>query len=163
MTTTAPSTLKDKINCSTPVLILLNFATAGIYLVLWLSRHYKTIDEVTGHKTANDTYITWMAVCLGLYGAFASDPTDETLLAIAGLLLIAYLVLAIVWSFKARTALQDYASRLGVEYSPNAILTFIGNVFFINYCINKLATLPQPGHPTTVSAANNDPSATPST
>ena len=130
--------LKDKINTKTMNLFLLTIATAGIYPLLWLYNNYKVIDKTTSSTTANDTYVIWIAVCVGLGGAF-SGLGEETLDAISGILTLASSVLYIVWAFRAKKALQEYSLNTHkIDFKMNAFYTLLFNIFYINYCINDL-------------------------
>lgn len=132
------SELKDKIGNKTLNIVLLSIATAGIYPLLWLWRNVRVINEVSGHQTASDVYLIWMAVCAGLSGVFAGSEDIFSLLVSAGLS-IALAVLYIVWAFAAKRALQDYAlTKHGVDLRMNGFYTFLFTVYYINYCINDL-------------------------
>ncbi|MDO9177669.1 MAG: DUF4234 domain-containing protein [Agitococcus sp.] len=130
--------LKDAIVCKTLMMALLTVATAGLYPLLWLYRHYRTIDEVTQVKTASDTLVIWIAVCIGIGGVLMHSGDDAS----AGFGLLVSLVaniLYIVWAFKAKAALEEYALReFKVDLRMNAFYTFVLNVFYINFTINSL-------------------------
>lgn len=139
-----PSTLSNAINSKTLIFFLLSFASVGVYLVLWVFKTYPIIDRVTGAKTADEHYVIWIAICLGLYGLLGNT-NDDALVMIALLLFLGYQTLLILWAFRARKALQDYAIRdLGITLTLNPFLTFGFNVYYINFSINKLATLTPP-------------------
>ncbi|TWC60657.1 uncharacterized protein DUF4234 [Pseudomonas sp. SJZ080] len=128
--------LKDKINTKTWNLVLLSFATAGIYLILWLYKNNKIISDTT--KVVDDVYIIWIAVCAGLSGALANlgnvalDFTSIVLSLAGG-------VLYIVWAFKAKKALTEYAlNEHKIDLRMNAFYTFVFSLYYINYCINDL-------------------------
>ena len=54
-------------------------------------------------------------------------------------LTIASWVLYIVWSFKAKAALQEYAlNEHKIDLRMNAFYTFIFTIYYINYCVNDL-------------------------
>ena len=130
--------LKDKINTKTVNLVLLTFVTAGIYPILWLYTNYSVIDAITKKRTADNTFIIWIAVCVGLGGALAGSGED-VLDIISLLLTIASSVLYIVWAFKAKSALQEYAlTEHKIDLRMNGFYTFLFNVYYINYCINDL-------------------------
>ncbi len=130
--------LKDKIDTKTINLLLLTIATAGIYPILWLYENYKIIDTTTKIRTADNTYIIWIAVCAGLGSAFASNG-EEFMDVISGILSIASWVLYIVWAFRAKKALQEYAlNEHKIDLRMNRFYTFLLNVYYINYCINDL-------------------------
>lgn len=130
--------LKDQINTKTVNLVLLTVATAGIYPILWLDRNLPVLDKITGLKTADRIYIVWLAVCAGLSGAFTTSG-GGTMDAIGYLLTIATSVLYIVWAFRARKALQEYAlNEHRIDLRMNGFYTFIFHIYYINYCINDL-------------------------
>lgn len=130
--------LKDTINTKTLNFVLLTIATAGIYPILWLYNNYKVIDKITSSTTANETYVIWIAVCAGLGGAF-SGLGEEFLDLISGILTIALSVLYIVWAFRAKKAIQEYALNTHkIDFKMNGFYTFAFNVYYINYCINDL-------------------------
>ncbi|SFD57112.1 DUF4234 domain-containing protein [Pseudoalteromonas denitrificans] len=131
--------LKDQINTKTMNFVLLTIATAGIYPILWLYNNYQIIDKVSGIRTADNNYIIWIAVCIGLGGAF-SGTGDQVMDSIGGLLTIAASVLYIIWAFKAKKALQEYVlNTYKIDLKMNGIYTFFFNVYYINYCINDLS------------------------
>jgi hypothetical protein len=131
--------LKDQINTKTMNLLLLAIATAGIYLIIWLFNNYKVIDKTTASTTATDTFIIWIAVCVGLGGAFAGTG-EEIMDVLSGILTIASSVLYIVWAFRARKSLQEYALNTHkIDLKMNGFYTFIFNIYYINYCINDLS------------------------
>ena len=132
------SELKDEIDTKTLNLFLLTIATAGIYPMMWLYKNYKVINKITKIKTADDAYIIWIAVCVGLSGALVGNG-DETLDVIAGILGIASAVLYTVWAFRAKKALQEYAlTEHKINLRMNIFPTLFFNIFYINYCINDL-------------------------
>ncbi len=130
--------LKDKINTKTMNLVLLTIATAGIYPILWLYKNYECIDNITKIKTANNTFIIWLAVCVGLGGAFAGTG-EEIMDVLAGILSIASWVLYIVWAFRTKKSLQEYAlNEHKIDLRMNGFYTLLFTVYYINYCINDL-------------------------
>ena len=130
--------LKDKINTKTLNMVLLSTATLGLYLLLWLVRTNQKISETTKIKLVDNTYIIWLAVCLGWSGAL-SNVGEDLFDVLSGILIIAANALYIVWAFKAKSALSEYAlSEHKIDLRMNAFYTFFLNVFYINYCINDL-------------------------
>lgn len=118
-------------------LVLLTIATAGIYPIHRLYNNFKIIDKTTS-STTSETYIIWIAVCLGLGGVFSGSP-EESMAIIGGVLTIASSVLYIVWAFKAKNALEEYALNTHkINFRMNGFYTFLFNVYYINYCINDL-------------------------
>ena len=132
------SELKERVNTKTLNLVLLAIATLGLYPLLWLWQNVPVIDQVTKRKTADHTYLIWLAVCIAWSGALSSSG-DTTIDAIGGLFSIAVLVLYVVWAFRARAALQNYALiEHKLDLKMNAFYTFFLQTFYINYCINDL-------------------------
>ncbi|MFL1527055.1 hypothetical protein [Pseudomonas sp. O230] len=130
--------LKDKIDTKTWNLVLLSIATAGIYLILWLYKNSKVISDTTKVRLVDDVYIIWIAVCVGLSGTF-SNLNNVALDFTSAVLGLAGGVLYIVWAFKAKKALTEYAlSEHKIDLRMNAFYTFLFNVYYINYCINDL-------------------------
>ncbi|PFG53261.1 uncharacterized protein DUF4234 [Marinobacter sp. LV10R520-4] len=123
--------LKDAIDTKTLNLVLLSVATAGIYPILWLYNNYNLIDKITSSTTANDTYIIWIAVCVGLGGA-VSGWGEEALEVISGILAIASSVLYIVWAFRAKKKIQEYALNTHkIDFKMNGFYTFAFNIFIL--------------------------------
>ncbi|PSW62125.1 hypothetical protein C0W54_07280 [Photobacterium kishitanii] len=132
------STLKNNIDTKTLNLFLLSIATMGIYPLLWLYRSNLTISDITKSKITGDTYIIWIAVCVGL-GGFFSRHNQSLFLVLGAILSISSTVLYIVWAFKAKKALQKYAlNEFRFELKMNIFYTFFFNVYYINYCVNDL-------------------------
>ncbi|PSV10997.1 hypothetical protein C0W59_20195 [Photobacterium kishitanii] len=132
------STLKNNINTKTLNLFLLSIATMGIYPLLWLYRSNLTISDITKSKITGDTYIIWIAVCVGL-GGFFSRHNQSLFLVLGAILSISSTILYIVWAFKAKKALQKYAlNEFRFELKMNIFYTFFFNVYYINYCVNDL-------------------------
>jgi len=130
--------LKDTINTKTLNFVLLTIATAGIYPIIWMFVNTIKLEKTTKTKIADNTFLTWLAVCVGLGGSF-SNQGDYMLDIIAGLITIASFVLYIIWSFRAKKALQEYAlTEHKVDLRMNGFYTFIFTVYYINYCVNDL-------------------------
>ncbi|HDS5592572.1 TPA: DUF4234 domain-containing protein [Enterobacter hormaechei subsp. xiangfangensis] len=152
MTATSITSLKNKLNTSTWHLVLLCIPTGGIYLLMWLYKHQETLMAEVGQRFSSRMLVIWMAVCTGLatslktmfplqvddYGYSVNDGA-ATMQGIALLLTLAYIVLLIVWAFKARAALQQYAlTQFRFDLKMNAAWTVLFHVFYINYCINAM-------------------------
>ena len=130
--------LKDTIDTKTVNLVLLTIATGGIYPILWMYKNCSVLESITKNKISDNVFIIWLAVCVGLGGALTSTG-EEVLDIIAGLLTIGSWVLYIVWSFKAKAALQDYAlNEHKIDLRMNAFYTFLFTIYYINYCVNDL-------------------------
>jgi hypothetical protein len=130
--------LKDSINTKTLNLVLLTFVTAGIYAIIWMFINTPKLEKLTSKNIADNTFLIWLAVCVGLGGALVGTG-EESLDVISGLLTIASWVLYIIWAFRAKSALQEYAlTKHKVDLRMNGIYTFFLTIYYINYCINDL-------------------------
>ena len=129
--------LKDTINTKTLNLVLLTIVTGGIYPILWIYRHCANIEQITKSKIAGETFFIWLAVLFGLGGAL-KEICDGGAVSIGHLLAGTSSVLFIVWAFKARSALEKYALTHKILLKMETFHTILFNVFYINYCINKL-------------------------
>lgn len=135
---TSITQLKDAVNTKTWNLVLLTVATAGIYQLLWMWRHTPVISSITKKQITDDVFLIWLAVCVGLSAALAGlgEPILDL---ISALISFASSVLYIVWAFKARASIQEYALlEHKVDLRMNGFYTFLFTVFYINYCINDL-------------------------
>lgn len=134
----AISDLKDQVNLKTTNMVLLTVATAGLYPLLWVWRNNQTIATVTRQGVVGSTFLIWMVVLAGWAAALGSV-RDRDANDIGGLLSIALAVLYIVWAFKAKKCLEEYALKeFRVDARMNAFYTLAMNVYYINYCINDL-------------------------
>lgn len=146
------SSLKEKLNTPTWHLVLLATATYGIYPLMWLYKNQDTIMDEVGQRFSSGTFIVWMAVCSGVsvmlnllfpvqvdqYG-YAYDSSAQMMAELAFLISLAWIVLTIVWAFKARASLQQYAlTQFRFELKMNPAWTILFHVFYINYCINAM-------------------------
>ncbi|ELM6650685.1 DUF4234 domain-containing protein [Vibrio vulnificus] len=130
--------LKDVVDTKTLNLVLLTVATGGIYPILWMYKNCSILESVTKKKITDSVFIIWVAVCVGL-GSSLAGTGDEVLEIIAGLFSIGSWVLYIVWAFRAKAALQEYAlNEHKIDLRMNAFYTFLFTVYYINYCINDL-------------------------
>jgi len=130
--------LKDAINTKTVNFVLLTIATAGIYPILWLYRCSPIIEKITTKKLTDGTFVIWLAVCIGL-GKSLIGSGEEALDIIAGILTIASAVLYIVWAFKAKSAIEEFAlNEYRIDLRMNGFYTLFLTIFYINYCINDL-------------------------
>ncbi|MEJ2911691.1 DUF4234 domain-containing protein [Pseudoalteromonas sp. C12FD-1] len=130
--------LKDSINTKTLNLVLLTFVTAGIYAIIWMFINTPKLEKLTSKNIADNTFLIWLAVCVGLGGALVGTG-EESLDVISGLLTIASWVLYIIWAFRAKSVLQEYAlTKHKVDLRMNGIYTFFLTIYYINYCINDL-------------------------
>lgn len=126
------SALKNQLQLSTGMLVLLQLITLGIYPVIWLYKHMKVVNEIVGAEMISEMFLTVQIIltilnliCLfsgfgGLFGLIAG-------------------IIWIVWAFKARTILVNYAAKqLNVDLRTNGVWVFFFTLFYINYCINDL-------------------------
>ncbi|MGF1804086.1 DUF4234 domain-containing protein [Aliivibrio sifiae] len=130
--------LKDKVNTKTLHFVLLTIVTVGIYPIIWLFVNKKIIEDITNTKISSNSFLIWIAICVGLSGVF-SGSGDITLDVISGILSLATSVLYVVWAFRARKALQEYVlNHYKLDLKMNRIYTGLFTVYYINYCINDL-------------------------
>ncbi|MDN0846240.1 DUF4234 domain-containing protein [Escherichia coli] len=148
------SSLKEKLNTSTWHLVLLGVATYGVYPLMWLYKYQDTIMDETRQRFSSSAMIIWMAVCLGIsamlkmafpvqideYGdVYGYSRGAETMYGIATLVSLVWIILTIIWAFRARAALQQYAlTQFRFELKMNPVWTFLFHIFYINYCINAM-------------------------
>lgn len=152
MSSQSITALKEKLNTPTWHLVLLAAATYGIYPLMWLYKNQDTMMNEVGQRFSSGTFIVWMAVCSGVsiminllfpvqvdqYG-YAYDGSAQTMAGLAFLISLTWIVLTIVWAFKARAALQQYAlTQFRFELKMNPAWTILFHVFYINYCINAM-------------------------
>jgi hypothetical protein len=130
--------LKDITNTKTINLVLLTIATGGIYTILWMYKNYDPISTITKNQIFDSVFIIWLAVCVGL-GLTLARTGEEALDIIGVLFVIGSWVLYIVWAFKAKSSLQEYAlNEHKIDLRMNRFYTTIFNIYYINYCINDL-------------------------
>jgi cold shock CspA family protein len=133
--------LKDEINTTVLNLVLLTFATAGIYPIIWISKNYKIIDRITKKVTADDSFIIGIAVCFGWRDVIDMiDVFDVSNTRQIGLILnIASGILWVFWSFRVKKALEEYfLNEYRIDLRMNDFYTFIFTLYYIVYCINDL-------------------------
>ncbi len=138
--------LKDKVNTKTLNFVLLTVVTFGVYPLLWMYRNNSMIESTIKTKITDNSYIVWIAVCLGVSGAFSESALtsfgDDAIImfALSMIFSMTSAILYIVWAFKARTAIQNYAlNTYKIDLKMNGFLTFFCTIYYVNYCINKLA------------------------
>lgn len=137
--------LKDALATKTWHLVLLTIATGGIYPLLWLHKNTEKLEKITSKPIANSTFLIWIAVCLGLGKSLSSMGVSAA--AIGGLLSIAAGVLYIVWAFKAKAAIEEYALvQHKIDLKMNKFYTFFLTLYYINYCANDLPEVQRKQH-----------------
>lgn len=131
--------LKDRIDSKTLNFVLLTIASMGMYTLLWVYRANQIISDVTKARIVDYTYFVWITICLGLGGTLSTLVEDPSLALIGALISLAANVMFIVWAFKARKVLIEYAlAEHRIYLSMNIFYTLIFSSFYINYCINDL-------------------------
>lgn len=152
MTEPAIHTLSNRLNTPTGNLVLLSLVTNGIYSLMWLYKHQDTIMQETGQRFASRLLIIWMAVCVGVSTALrlffplqldrygdSVNATADMMQGLATLISFAWCVLAVIWAFRARAALCQYAlTTFRFDLQLNIFYTALFNIFYIMYCINDL-------------------------
>ncbi len=120
-------------------LVLLSIATAGIYPLVWMFINTNKVESITSKKIADNTFLIGLAVCLGLSSAFSGSGNDA-IAVVAGILSLSSLALYIIWAFRAKAALQEYAlTEHKIDLKMNGFYTFLLTIYYINYCVNNLA------------------------
>lgn len=131
--------LKEKIDSKTLNLVLLTIVSMGMYSLLWVYRANQIISDVTKTRIVDYTYFVWISVLLGLGGTLSTSVEDHSLVLIGGLISLSGSVMYIVWAFKARKVLTEYAlTEHHIYLRMNSFYTLIFSSFYINYCINDL-------------------------
>jgi len=130
--------LKDRVNTKTGNFVLLTFATAGLYPLFWIWENSKNIDEVTNTKTIDNVFLIWLIACYGWSTVLYVEDFEELML-ISSLFSLASGVLCVIWAFRVRRSLQEYAlNEHNIFLQMNRFYTFFLNVYYLNYCINDL-------------------------
>lgn len=154
MDTLSICSLKNKVKISTLRMAFLAIITGGIYPLLWLYRNQSVIIDETKKQFSTDTLVIWLAICTGMVYSLKSliHPTVNEYtyeLGYSGTAMVASLfvigfglascVLYVVWAFKAKEAIQQYAlTQFRFDLKMNVFYTMIFNVYYINYCINDM-------------------------
>ena len=116
----------------------LSMITLGIYPIYWLWTRSETINSMQEGRIAKPLLIA-MVVSTIISTLISFIPgEDPTLLAVSGLLGIAYFVFYLMVLFKVRNSLQDIMSNGSQEtYKLNGVYTFFANVIYLQYKINE--------------------------
>lgn len=130
--------LKDRLATSTWKLVLLTVATAGLYPILWLAQTTNLIKDVTKTSVVADHYAIWMIGVAGWSGVLVGAK-DRDLNEFGTGMSLGLTILYIVWAFKAKKAIEEYAiNQHRVDPKMNSFYTFFLNIFYVCYCINDL-------------------------
>lgn len=130
--------IKDQLATGTGKLVLLTLATAGLYPILWLAQTTHLLREQTQTQVVASWYPIWLIGVAGWVSALYST-RDRDLNEFAAGLSLGMAILYIVWAFKAKKVLEEYAiNQHRVDPKINSFYTFFLNIFYINYCINAL-------------------------
>lgn len=132
------NTLKDRLATSTWKLVLLTIATAGLYPILWLAQTTQLLREETKAQIVANWYPVWLIGVAGWVSALYST-RDRSLGEFAAGLSLGMAVLYIIWAFKAKSALEEWAiATHRVDPKMNSFYTLFMNIYYVNYCINDL-------------------------
>lgn len=138
------NSLKNSLNTKVLNFVLLTAATGGIYPIMWLYLNQSKLTESMNDNFVDSNYPLWIAVATGL-GWLLSDvgiaiSENENLFDhISTLFSFTSTVMIILWTFKAKSALQAYAlNEFKFELKMNPFYTFIFNVYYITYCVNNM-------------------------
>lgn len=136
------SDLKTAVNTKVLHLVLYSIFTGALFPLMWVYRNTRTIESITGGKVFNDSVLGAAALCTAAwFNVVSRDDFAEgggsTWIGLISLLLVG--VFWVMWAFKAKKAIEDYAiTEFRLDLKLNAAYTFLFNVFYINYCINDL-------------------------
>lgn len=134
----AMNDLKDSLATSTGKLVLLTLATAGLYPIIWVTLATRQIQSVTQKAVVGTAFPIAMTAAFG-WAAILSSARDRDISEFASGLSLGVAVLYIVWAFKAKKVIEEYAvTQHRVDPKMNSFYTFFLNVFYICYCINDL-------------------------
>lgn len=132
------STLKNKINTKTFPLLLLGLLTGGIYLYIWMYKTFTALEEVTHFKTMSPAFFACYLTIIGSIGYLGLVPLFFAL-ALIGVLIILFMILTLLWCFRARRALRAYALvEHNFELRMGLVFTGLFGFYYVNYCINAL-------------------------
>ena len=136
--------LKNEINTKVINFVLLTVVTGGVYPMMWLYCNQSKLTKLMNNQFVAKDYPLWLAIVTG-FGWLLSNISiaisdDVTILdLVAKLLSFASAVMIIVWAFKAKKALQDYAlNEFKFELKMNPFYTFIFTIYYIVHCINNM-------------------------
>lgn len=134
----AISDLKDHVNLKTTTFVGLTVATAGLYPLFWIWQNSRVIGTVTRNDIVSSTFLLCMVAVAGWSAALGSA-SDRDVREFGALLGLPLVVLYVIWAFKAKKCIEEYALReFRVDARMNGFYTFFLNVYYINYCINDL-------------------------
>ena len=136
--------LQRIVNTKTLHLLLLSFATVGVYAFLYMREKQAQIEEITGcpKPIGNDAFVvcTAAAAMWGQQITNIAAPSDGFLIGIGFALSIIAIAFYITWAFRAKKAIEQYAVKEFLfDYKMNPILTCFLNLYYVNYKINDLA------------------------
>jgi hypothetical protein len=132
------SSLKDRNNLTTLNLFLLVIVTAGLYLIVWMYRTNSAVEDVTKIKIVSSSYFVSYLALMGIGGLLVDLGTQDIVL-LGSLLLLTSSILGVVWCFRARDALREYAqNEHQFELLMNWVCTLLFSFYYVNYCINDL-------------------------
>lgn len=146
------NTLKSITNQGTGRFVLISMLTAGIYPVMWAWKNTDAFNSELEVKPFDSAIFIYLAIAMGLslymemfstmsdvyhYGYIVDSKNIYDILGDG--FTISVTVFWIIWSFKMKRALENYAEReFGISLHLNGLLTFLFQYFYINYCMNAL-------------------------
>lgn len=146
------NTLKSITNQGTGQFVLISLLTAGIYPVMWAWKNADAFNSELKEKTFESKMFIYLAIVMGLslhmdvlsmmnnayHDRYTAGP-DDIYTILSNVFSISVTVFWVVWSFKMKRALENYAEReFGITLYLNRTLTFLFQYFYINYCMNAL-------------------------
>jgi hypothetical protein len=119
---------------STIKVIILGAVTYGVYYFIWIAERRRKMNELAGYEIFNYKLLVAAAICSGLSSfitlttGFISDPFQWN---------YGILIILIIWKIGAW--FESYcANEYNIDIKMNKFFLFVGNIFYLNYLINKL-------------------------
>ena len=137
--------LAQAVNTKTLHLVLLAAGTLGLWEFIYMRDKQMQISEITGcPKPIGTNGLIICAIVLFMHGLYQQlsglAGLDEFTLGFGWVLSISAYAICLVWSFRARKAIRQYAiQEFLFDYPINPFLTFLLRDFYVNYKINCLA------------------------
>lgn len=150
--------LQKKDRMPTVNLVRFNILTCGIFSVVYFWKNTPLIAEKINKKLPSQGFMLAIVLCLGVsflaksignsvfsftsgYGYYGSSPftTASLFSAVSNLLIFAYYILWIIWSFKMVDCIQEYAKDNNIELKTNKLWAFFCYAYYVNYKINEIS------------------------
>jgi len=136
-----PMEFKEEFGDSTTRVVLLGMVTFGIYYFIWLAERRKPMNRLAEKEIYDKNMLIFAAVFGGLTSILAPMNVAGVEILIVWFN-IAYSVLMIVMAWKIGAWLEKYSLyNWGIKLKASRFLLIIFNIFYVNYLINKVASL----------------------